>query len=159
MEPEDSLPLSQGLPNCTYPQSHQIQPTSSCPTSARSLLILFTHIHLGLSSGVFCSGFPTNNPCVFPFSAIHAACPAHLIFPNLILGEEYRSQRSSFCSFLHTSVTSSLFSPDIFLSTQFLNILNLCSSLSVRHQVSHPYRTTGKIMVVYILIFKFFESR
>jgi hypothetical protein len=30
-------------------------------------------------------------------------------------------------------------------------------SISVRDQVSHPHRTTGKIMVLYILIFKFIE--
>jgi hypothetical protein len=29
--------------------------------------------------------------------------------------------------------------------------------LNVRDQVSHPYRTTGKIIVLYILIFKPFE--
>jgi hypothetical protein len=34
-----------------------------------------------------------------------------------------------------------------------------CSSLNVRDQVSCPYRITGKIIVLYILIFKFFESR
>jgi hypothetical protein len=28
-----------------------------------------------------------------------------------------------------------------------------CSSLKVRDQVSHPYSTTGKITVLYILIF------
>jgi hypothetical protein len=32
---------------------------------------------------------------------------------------------------------------------------HLSSSLKVRDQVSHPYRTTGKIIVLYILIFKF----
>jgi hypothetical protein len=30
--------------------------------------------------------------------------------------------------------------------------LSLCSSLNIRDHVSHPYRTTGKIIVVYILI-------
>jgi hypothetical protein len=34
----------------------------------------------------------------------------------------------------------------------FSNTINLCSSLSVRDQVSNPYRTTGKIMILYILI-------
>jgi hypothetical protein len=37
-------------------------------------------------------------------------------------------------------------------------MLRLCS-LSVREQVSHPYKTTGIIMVLYILIFKFSERR
>jgi hypothetical protein len=35
--------------------------------------------------------------------------------------------------------------PNILLSTLFSNTLGLCSSLSVRDQVSHPYKTTGKI--------------
>jgi hypothetical protein len=36
---------------------------------------------------------------------------------------------------------------------------NGCSSLNVRDQVSHPYRTTGRIIVLYILIFMFLDSR
>jgi hypothetical protein len=36
---------------------------------------------------------------------------------------------------------------------------SLCSSLNVRDQVSHPYRTTAKIIFLYILMFKFFDSR
>jgi polysaccharide pyruvyl transferase WcaK-like protein len=43
--------------------------------------------------------------------------------------------------------------PNILLSALFSNTLNLCSSISVRDQVSHPYKTTGKIMISYILIF------
>jgi hypothetical protein len=34
-----------------------------------------------------------------------------------------------------------LFGPNILLSTLFSNTLSLCSSLNVRDQVSHPYRT------------------
>jgi hypothetical protein len=44
-------------------------------------------------------------------------------------------------------VTSSLLGPNILL---FLN---------VRDQVSHPYKTTGRIMVLCILTFTFLESR
>jgi hypothetical protein len=77
----------------------------------------------------------------------------------IILGEEYKSRISSLCNFLHYPVTSSLFGPDILLSTLFLNTLSLFSSLNIRDQVSHPYRTTGKMIVLYILIFKFFGSR
>jgi hypothetical protein len=46
-------------------------------------------------------------------------------------------------------VTSSFFGPNILLSTLFSNTLSLCFSLNVSDQVSHPYRTTGKIMVFY----------
>jgi hypothetical protein len=31
--------------------------------------------------------------------------------------------------------------------------------LNARHQVSHPYRTAGKIIVLFVLIFTFFDSR
>jgi hypothetical protein len=62
------------------------------------------------------------------------------------------------CSFLHSPVTSSLFGPNILLSTLFSNTPSLCSSLNVRDLASHPYKTTGKIIVLYILILKFFDS-
>jgi hypothetical protein len=52
----------------------------------------------------------------------------------------------------------SLLGPNILLSTLFSNTLSLCSSLNVRDQVSHPYRTTGKIIVLYILIFMFLTA-
>jgi hypothetical protein len=55
--------------------------------------------------------------------------------------------------------TSSIFGPHIFLSTLFSNTLRLCSLLNVRNQLLHPYRTTGKIILLYILIFKFLDSR
>ena len=34
----------------------------------------------------------------------------------------------------------------------------LPSSLNVSDKVSHPYKTTGKIIVLYILIFQFVDS-
>jgi hypothetical protein len=63
-----------------------------------------------------------------------------------IFGEEYRSLNSSLCSFLHYPVTSSHLGPNILLSTLFSNTLSLRSSLNVSNQVSHPYKTTGKII-------------
>ena len=45
------------------------------------------------------------------------------------------------------------------VSTLFSNTLSLRSSLSVSDKVSHPYKTTGKIIVLYTLSFKFLESK
>jgi hypothetical protein len=58
-----------------------------------------------------------------------------------------------------SNLTSTPFNPNILLSTLFLNTLSLCSSLNVWDQVSHPYRTTGIIIVLYSLIFMFLASR
>jgi hypothetical protein len=80
--------------------------------------------------------------------------PAHPILLDLIirtiLGEEYRSLIYSLCSFLHSLDTSSLLGPNILLSTLFSNNLSLRSSLNVSDQVSHRYKTTGKIIVLCI---------
>ncbi|KAJ4448798.1 hypothetical protein ANN_00189 [Periplaneta americana] len=81
------------------------------------------------------------------------------ITDNTIIDEEYNACSSALCNFLHSPVTSSCLAPNIFLSTLFSNTLNLCSSLRVRVQVSQPYRTTGNITVLYILTFRFFDSR
>ena len=67
-------------------------------------------------------------------------------------GEEYRSLSSSLCSFLHSPVTFSLLGPNIFHRTVFSNTLN------VSDQVSHPYKTPGKIIVLCILTFQFLDS-
>jgi len=49
--------------------------------------------------------------------------------------------------------------PTVFLNTQLSNTQSLYSSLNVRDQVSHPYKTTRKIIVLYILIFIFLDSK
>jgi RsiW-degrading membrane proteinase PrsW (M82 family) len=56
--------------------------------------MLSIHLRLGLLSGLFLSGFPTNNLYTFIFSPIRATCPTHLILLDfiilIILGEEYK---------------------------------------------------------------------
>jgi hypothetical protein len=72
------------------------------------------------------------------------------LITRILFGEKYTSLSSSLCSFLHSLVTSSLLDQNIFLSTQFSNTLSLGCSLNVNDQVSHPYKTTGNIIVLCI---------
>ena len=129
--------------------SSSIQSMPPHPTSWRSILILSSHLRLGLASGLIPSGFPTKT--LHTLLQIRAICPAHLILLDFITRtifcEQYRPLSSSLCSFLHSPVTSSLLGPNILLNTLFSNTLNLRFSLHVSDQVSHPYKTTGKIRV------------
>jgi hypothetical protein len=75
---------------------------------------------------------------------------------NWTIGEEYRLWSSSLSNFLHPLFTLFLLGPNIILCILFSNTLNLCSSLDVRDQVSHPNKTTDKSIFLYILIFTFY---
>jgi hypothetical protein len=59
--------------------SRSVQSIPSYPVSLRSILILFTHLRLGLPTGLFPSDFATNILYAFIFSPIHAIFHAHLI--------------------------------------------------------------------------------
>ena len=157
MEPEGSLPHSQGPTTRPYPVPDQ---SSTCPPSH----VLMIHLNIILPSMPGSSKWffsPPWKPCIHPSSirAIPALPMSLFLITQIIFDEKYRSLSFSLCSFLHSPVTSFFLGPNILLSTLLSNTFVLHCSLSVSDQVSHPYKPTGKMMFLYILIFVFFSCK
>jgi len=127
MEPEGSILHSRMPSTCTYPK-----PDKSAPCFPTSLLK--AHFNIILPSTPTSTKWSISPQVSYQtlyaalLSPIHATCPAHLIFLDLItrivFGEEYRSQNSSLCNLLHSPVTSSVLGPSIFHGTLFSNNLS-----------------------------------
>ena len=100
------------------------------------------------------------NPYMRRSSPTRATCPAHIIHLYLITwiipGEEYKSWNSPQPHFLHSTITYSIFDTQIFLLS---DTLCSCWKVHLRDQISHPCKKTGKIIVLYILIFLFLGSK
>jgi len=77
MEPEGSLPHSQVPATC--PILSQFDPVHTLTSQFLKILILSSNLRLGLPSGLFPSGFPTETLYTPLLSPIRATCPAYLI--------------------------------------------------------------------------------
>ena len=141
--------------------ARSIESTPSYSTYWRSILILFSHLYLGLPSGLFLSSLPPKTLCVPILSSIQATWPAHLILldsiTRMLFDEEYRTQISSSRSLLHSPVTSSHLGPYIFLSPLSSKTLSLCFLLIMRDKASHPHKIIDRIILQLILIFIFLD--
>ena len=157
MEPEGSLPQSQVPTTCPYPE-----PDQPIPFTTSHFLTIHLNIFLPSTPGLFPSGFPTKIVYATGLSPVRATFLVHLILLDLItriiFGEVYRSLSPSLYSFLHSNLTSCFLGTNSFLSALFSYTLSLRFSLSLSDQDSHPYKTTGKIIVLCILIFIFLYS-
>ena len=130
-----------GQPNPVHiPTSHllEIHPNIIHPSTPRS------------PQWFLSSGFPSKTlytPSPHPYAPYPIPHPIrHDFITRTILGEEYISFSSSLCSLLYYPVTSSLLGPNILLNTMLSNTLDFLSSRKVNDQVSHSYKTTGKII-------------
>jgi hypothetical protein len=84
------------------------------------MLIISSHLSLGLQSGLYPSGSPPKSCVLLSPPPTRATCHAHPILlyfiTRTILGEQYRSLSSSLFSFLHSPVTSSFLALNILLN-------------------------------------------
>jgi hypothetical protein len=75
-EPKGSSPCSQEPSTGPYPEPVRSSPYHPILSLPRSILILSTHLRLGLPSGLLPSGFPTKILYAFLVATIRATCPA-----------------------------------------------------------------------------------
>jgi hypothetical protein len=86
MELKSSVSCSQKLATCPNPASNQSSPQPVILFISRPVLILSSHLRLGLPSGLFPQGFLTKILCTRKrlLSPMRAACSTHLILLDLI---------------------------------------------------------------------------
>jgi hypothetical protein len=150
MKPRGSLPHSQEPATCPYPVPDRFS-TCAPPTFRKSILIISSHLRVGLPSGSFPQVFPLK-PCLTLYSppyVLHAP-PTSVFFilsPKLYLVRTTEHKAPCYVVFSTPPPPAScLLRPNVLLSTLFSKTLSLHSSLNVSDQVSHPYKTTGTIM-------------
>jgi hypothetical protein len=125
------------------------------PTSWRSIVILFSYRCFGFPSGFFPSVSPINTlyaPVLASKCALFQAHPIllHLI-TRIISGEGYRYKPPPyvvFYTFIFLIPLALLYLPEHHKT----NTLSLYSSLNMRGQFSQPYKTTGNVIVLKVVI-------
>ena len=135
-----------------------VQSTPYHSLSLRFILMLSCHLRLDILVVPFFQVSPPKFYIRFSSPPYVAHATSHLTLLNLItlmwFDEEqaYKSWGSPLRGFRHPSVTSFIWSPNMILNTLFSNTLSLHFSVNWRDQVSHPYKPTSKVIVLYTLI-------
>ena len=145
MEPEGSLPHSQQPATSPYPK-----PVHSPPFHLLKIyFILSWNLRLGVPGGFFPSGLLTKALYAPLLSPLRATCLAH---PNSI----WWGMQIIKLLVMYSSPFPSYLVP---LRHPILEHPHPSFSLNMSDQVSHPYKTAGKIIVLYILFGMFLDIK
>jgi hypothetical protein len=151
MEPECSLPCSQQPTTSFYPECHE---SILHPPTYFFKIHFNTVLPLTPKSSKWSLLFRVADlNCVrVPHLPKSSTFSPHLIHLDLIILMKglcvehfYELWSSSSCNFFQSRVASSLLDRNLLFSTMFSNILDLCPSINVRNQFSHPYKATGTV--------------
>jgi hypothetical protein len=117
--------------------------------------MLSSHLLLQLRSVLFLPGCPTRILNTFTFSScVLHSCLSHALLLHhssyTCIWRRIQVMKLITMQFSRTSYHFIVFGPDILLSILFSNTFSLCSSLRV--QISQSYKTTGRIVNLYILV-------
>jgi hypothetical protein len=156
----DSQEISRILwnPKEAFTSAHHLSPWARSIHSMPPSNFLRVHFNIifpstpGSSKRSLSLSFPRPNRVCTTTLPIRVTCPAHLILlgsiTRIVFAEEYRSFSSSLPSLLHFPVTSFHLSSYILLVTLFSNTFSPHPSLNESDQVSHPYNTRGKFILI-----------
>ena len=151
--------------SCSLYLATSIQSIAPHQTSWKSNLILSSHVHLGLPSGLFPSSLTTKTLYALLLSLTRVTSSAHLILldwtTRKIFGE-YTPLSCSSCSFLQTPATSSLSGPNTFLRVRdnkiSMTIIQSVKQHSNRHIVSQKF-VTSQCCMTSVLRHAYFNSK
>ena len=153
IEPDSSSPCAQEPTTCPLSWARTIQSTPSHSITSGSMWILFrTYAWIfPLVPFLLVSSSKTQYAFCYPTHVLRAQYISFLI-TGIVFDEEYRSRSSSLCSSLQSPIVSTLFCPNIFLSTSFSNTLSPRYCLYMTDHISYSCQITGKIIFPCILI-------
>ena len=135
---------------------HSARPIQSISSlhsiSWKSVFIISSYLCPVLPNGFFTHVSPNNPVCPLFLSTFQM--PPHIPpfsfnYP-VTFSQQYWSWISPLCNLLRSTVSQFLSATNIFLSSLFSNTHSLCSSLSIRQHVLHPYINRQSFISVYI---------